>query len=71
MAGQVQVFQMAMTCEGCAAAAKRVLGKHPEVSNVETNVEQQRVFVTSTLPPQLLLETLQKTGKECSYVGGK
>ncbi|CAG5136697.1 unnamed protein product [Candidula unifasciata] len=67
----VYEFQMAMTCEGCAGAAKRVLGKLPEVSNVETSVEQQRVLVTSTLSPDRLLETLQKTGKECSYIGVK
>uniref|UniRef100_A0A0B7BD31 Copper transport protein ATOX1 n=1 Tax=Arion vulgaris TaxID=1028688 RepID=A0A0B7BD31_9EUPU len=71
MAEQVYEFQMAMTCEGCAAAAKRVLGKLPEVSNIETSVEKQRVFVTSKLPPQQLLETLQKTGKECTYIGEK
>ncbi|ESO99107.1 hypothetical protein LOTGIDRAFT_226396 [Lottia gigantea] len=66
---QVHEFKMEMTCEGCAGAAQRVLGKLEGVEKVETSVEKQQVLVTSALPKDTLLETLQKTGKTCSYVG--
>nr|AXN72717.1 antioxidant 1 copper chaperone [Physella acuta] len=64
-------FHMEMTCEGCANAAKRVLGKLGEVKSVETNVQTKKVTVTSSLNPDQLLESLKKTGKECSYIGEK
>ncbi|XP_025087966.1 copper transport protein ATOX1-like [Pomacea canaliculata] len=65
-------FNMEMTCEGCANAAKKVLGKHPhEVTSVETDVGAQRVLVTSTLSSDQLLEILEKTGKKVSFVGKK
>ncbi|GFS03968.1 copper transport protein ATX1 [Elysia marginata] len=62
---------MAMTCEGCSAAAKKVMGKLTGVSKVETDVEKKLVYVTSTLPPDQLLEQLKKTGKEVAYNGIK
>ncbi|XP_013386219.1 metal homeostasis factor ATX1-like [Lingula anatina] len=69
---QVHEFDMAMTCDGCANAAKRVLGKlGDDVTLVETDVEAKKVFVTSTLPFEKLLEALKKTGKEINYVGVK
>ncbi|KAH9503114.1 Cytosolic copper metallochaperone [Bulinus truncatus] len=69
MADQTLVFKMEMTCEGCANAAKKVLGKLAEVKSVETNVEAKTVKVVSSLSADVLLETLKKTGKECSFVG--
>ncbi|XP_050415408.1 copper transport protein ATOX1 [Patella vulgata] len=71
MADKKHEFQMEMTCEGCAGAAQRVLGKLEGVSNVETSVADQRVLVTSNLSSDILLETLKKTGKACSYIGTK
>ncbi|KAL5005351.1 hypothetical protein ScPMuIL_018807 [Solemya velum] len=69
MAAKKHIFQMEMTCEGCAGAAKRVLGKKEGVTTVETSVEKQRVFVESELSSDELLEILKKTGKTVSYVG--
>ncbi len=58
-----------MTCEGCANAAKRVLGKlGSDVLSVETDVANNSVVVTSTLPEQTILETLQKTSKPVTAV---
>uniref|UniRef100_A0AC35TSV4 HMA domain-containing protein n=1 Tax=Rhabditophanes sp. KR3021 TaxID=114890 RepID=A0AC35TSV4_9BILA len=57
-------FEMAMTCEGCAGAAKKVLGKlGDQVSNVETNVATKQVKVTTTLPASEIQAALEKTGK--------
>ena len=41
------------------------------VSKVEINMDAQRVYVTSTLSGQELLEVLKKTGRECRYIGVK
>ncbi|VDO35398.1 unnamed protein product [Haemonchus placei] len=58
-------FEMAMTCDGCANAARRVLGKlGDKVSIDEVNVEKKKVVVTTDLPANDILETLKKTGKE-------
>ncbi|XP_037804689.1 copper transport protein ATOX1-like [Penaeus monodon] len=65
-------FTVEMTCEGCSGAAKRVLGKlGDKVSNVDINLETKKVIVTSTLSSDELLETLKKTGKDVTYLGGK
>jgi len=67
----VHEFKMEMTCEGCSGAAKRVLGKLSEVSEVECSIPDQKVTVTSTLPSDQLLEQLKKAGKPVSYIGVK
>lgn len=42
-----------------------------KVSNVDIDLQTKKVIVTSTLSSDELLETLKKTGKEVTYVGGK
>ena len=42
-----------------------------EVSNVEIDMEGQKVLVTSTLSSDEVLAKIKKTGRECSYVGVK
>jgi len=72
MASKTYEFKMDMTCEGCANAAKKVLGKQESaVTNVVTNVADKTVIVTSTLPSDELLAILQKTGKKIEFVGEK
>ena len=41
------------------------------VTSVETDVGEKKVTVTSTLSQDELLEALQKTGKEVSFLGVK
>ncbi|KAK6056152.1 heavy metal-associated domain protein [Cooperia oncophora] len=56
---------MAMTCDGCANAARRVLGKLGDkvtIDNIDVGTKQ--VVVTTDLPASEILETLKKTGKE-------
>ncbi|KAL9971640.1 hypothetical protein ACROYT_G017836 [Oculina patagonica] len=61
-------FQVEMTCEGCSGAVTRVLNKKGE-QNIEIDMDKQRVYVTSTLSSDELLETIKKAGKTCSYIG--
>ncbi|EFP04229.1 CRE-CUC-1 protein [Caenorhabditis remanei] len=60
------VFEMGMTCGGCANAARRVLGKLGEdkVKIDDINVETKKITVTTDLPASDILEALKKTGKE-------
>lgn len=65
-------FKVEMTCTGCSGAVERVLGKLKEkVEKVDIDLDNKKVFVTSTLSSDELLETLKKTGKEVNYVGPK
>lgn len=69
---QIHEFTVEMTCEGCSGAAKRVLSKlGDKVSNVDIDLGNKKVFVTSTLTPEELTETLKKTGKEVTFIGSK
>ena len=40
-----------------------------EVSKVDIDMEKQRVYVTSDLPSDKLLEIIKKTGKATNYIG--
>ncbi|KAM7440347.1 ATX1 antioxidant protein 1 [Porites harrisoni] len=62
-------FQVEMTCGGCSGAVTRVLNKKEGIDNIEIDMEKQRVYVTSALSSDELLETIKKAGKTCSYIG--
>eukprot|EP00544_Gedaniella_sp_CCMP2646_P010546 CAMPEP_0202494150 /NCGR_PEP_ID=MMETSP1361-20130828/10823_1 /ASSEMBLY_ACC=CAM_ASM_000849 /TAXON_ID=210615 /ORGANISM="Staurosira complex sp., Strain CCMP2646" /LENGTH=74 /DNA_ID=CAMNT_0049124565 /DNA_START=56 /DNA_END=280 /DNA_ORIENTATION=+ len=55
-------FDVGMTCEGCASAVKRILGKIDGVNDVQTDVAAKTVVVQAdpSVSPQLMLEKLQK-----------
>ena len=42
-----------------------------DVTEIVTDVDKKTVTVTSTLSAEKLKETLEKTGKEITYVGVK
>eukprot|EP00904_Undaria_pinnatifida_P007331 jgi/Undpi1/3728/HiC_scaffold_16.g07097.m1 len=56
------VFNVGMTCDGCANATKRILGKMEGVSAVEADVEAKKVMVTSNgaTTKQAMLDALLK-----------
>lgn len=67
---QTYEFHMEMTCEGCANAAKKVLGKQGDkVSEVVTDVGTKTVKVTSSMSSDEVLEVLKKTGIHVSFKG--
>lgn len=51
-----------MVCDGCSNAVKRILGKLPGVTAVETNVETKEVVVKSTgeTAPEDMVVALKK-----------
>ncbi|GIY24302.1 HMA domain-containing protein [Caerostris darwini] len=73
MSAQVHEFTVEMTCEGCSGAVNRILGrlKGSGVEDFSIDLGNKKVFITSSLPPETLLESLKKSGKETVYVGVK
>ena len=57
-------FDVGMTCEGCAGAVKKVLGKLEGVKDVSTNVDKKTVVVKAAkeVTADAMLESLQKWG---------
>ena len=39
------------------------------IDKIEIDMDKQRVYVTSALSSDELLETIEKAGKACSYIG--
>ncbi|XP_014232265.1 copper transport protein ATOX1 isoform X1 [Trichogramma pretiosum] len=68
---QTYEYDVAMSCEGCSNAVNRVLGKLSGISKVDIDLAAKKVFVTTTLDHDVVLETLKKTGKTTTYVGVK
>ncbi len=66
-----------MSCQGCANAVNRVLGKIDGVKNIAADVPAKRVDVThaNTVKPEDLLTALKKWGdaanKSVELVGPK
>eukprot|EP00548_Thalassiothrix_antarctica_P012851 CAMPEP_0194164674 /NCGR_PEP_ID=MMETSP0154-20130528/763_1 /TAXON_ID=1049557 /ORGANISM="Thalassiothrix antarctica, Strain L6-D1" /LENGTH=78 /DNA_ID=CAMNT_0038874917 /DNA_START=32 /DNA_END=268 /DNA_ORIENTATION=+ len=58
------VIEVGMTCDGCANAVKRILGKIDGVS-IETNVEEKKAIVThgDDITPQELVDKLMPWSK--------
>ncbi|KAK9812872.1 hypothetical protein WJX72_005031 [[Myrmecia] bisecta] len=56
-------LKVAMSCGGCEAAVRRVLGKLEGVESVNVDMQQQKVVVTGTASPEAVLQTVAKTGK--------
>ncbi|KAJ8949799.1 hypothetical protein NQ318_000497 [Aromia moschata] len=67
---KVLEFKVTMTCEGCSGAVNKVLGKMKDkgVEDIEISLKDQRVKVTTSLPPNEILEAIKKTGKEVEFI---
>eukprot|EP00522_Entomoneis_paludosa_P006536 CAMPEP_0172456000 /NCGR_PEP_ID=MMETSP1065-20121228/13621_1 /TAXON_ID=265537 /ORGANISM="Amphiprora paludosa, Strain CCMP125" /LENGTH=73 /DNA_ID=CAMNT_0013208599 /DNA_START=60 /DNA_END=281 /DNA_ORIENTATION=+ len=57
-------FNVGMTCEGCAGAVKRILGKMDGVEQVDTDVGGKTVVVQAdpSVAPEEMLAKLKKWG---------
>lgn len=71
MESQVYEFNVEMTCEGCASSVTNVLNKKEGINGVQIELEEKKVFVTSTLPSEEVLQVIKKTGKPCQFLGVK
>ncbi|KAL1201435.1 Copper transport protein ATX1 [Cardamine amara subsp. amara] len=68
---QTVVLKVAMPCEGCVGAVKRVLGKMEGVESFEVDLKEQKVTVKGNVQPEAVLQTVSKTGKKTSFWGAE
>ncbi|XP_011053175.1 PREDICTED: copper transport protein ATOX1 isoform X2 [Acromyrmex echinatior] len=68
MAAQVHEFNVEMTCEGCSTAVQNVLKKKAGIDDIKIDLPEKKVFVTTALNSNEILETLKKTGKTCQFL---
>ncbi|XP_012136652.2 antioxidant 1 copper chaperone [Megachile rotundata] len=71
MASQVYEFGVEMTCQGCANAVTNVLNKKEGVNDIQVDLDTKKIFVTSTLSSDEILQTIKKSGKACQFLGVK
>ncbi|XP_057789349.1 copper transport protein ATX1-like [Salvia miltiorrhiza] len=64
---QTVELKVAMSCQGCVGAVKRVLGKTEGVESFDIDLEKQKVTVKSNIPPETVLQAVSKTGKATSF----
>mmetsp|Transcript_3736 Transcript_3736/g.8015 ORF Transcript_3736/g.8015 Transcript_3736/m.8015 type:complete len:83 (+) Transcript_3736:119-367(+) len=57
------LFNVGMTCGGCAKACTRILSKIDGVVNVEPDVAAKTILVTGTADPADMLAALEKWSK--------
>ncbi|CAL9058298.1 unnamed protein product [Musa banksii] len=53
-----------MSCEGCVGAVKRVLTK---MESFDVDLKEQKVTVKGNVKPEVVLQTVSKTGKKTSF----
>ncbi|KAI4495998.1 hypothetical protein M0802_008213 [Mischocyttarus mexicanus] len=71
MASQIYEFRVEMTCEGCVNSVQNVLNKKAGVNDINVNLDNKMVSVKTTLSSDEVLQTIKKTGKECTFLGIK
>ncbi|XP_054822710.1 copper transport protein ATX1-like [Prosopis cineraria] len=64
---QTTVLKVAMSCEGCVGAVKRVLGKLEGVETYDIDLKEQKVTVKGNVPADTVLRTVSKTGKKTAF----
>ncbi|KAJ1279371.1 hypothetical protein BS78_04G150800 [Paspalum vaginatum] len=61
------VLKVAMSCEGCAGAVRRVLSKMEGVETFDIDLKEQKVTVKGNVKPEDVFQTVSKSGKKTSY----
>ncbi|XP_038712366.1 copper transport protein ATX1-like [Tripterygium wilfordii] len=64
---QTVELKVAMSCEGCVGAVKRVLGKLEGVESYDINLKEQKVTVKGNVQPDVVFQTVSKSGKKTSF----
>ncbi|XP_057515905.1 copper transport protein ATX1 [Amaranthus tricolor] len=64
---QTVVLKVAMSCQGCSGAVKRVLDKMEGVESYDINLEEKKVTVRGNVQPEAVFQTVSKTGKKTSF----
>nr|KYP34623.1 Copper transport protein ATOX1 [Cajanus cajan] len=56
-----------MSCQGCAGAVNRVLGKMEGVESFDIDLKEQKVTVKGNVQPDEVLQAVSKTGKKTAF----
>ncbi|CAO2836473.1 unnamed protein product [Amaranthus hypochondriacus] len=64
---QTVVLKVAMSCQGCSGAVKRVLDKMEGVESYDINLEEKKVTVRGNVQPEAVFQTVSKTGKKTTF----
>ncbi|KAL1557739.1 Cytosolic copper metallochaperone [Salvia divinorum] len=64
---QTVELKVGMSCQGCVGAVKRVLGKLDGVESYDIDLEQQKVTVKGNVQPDVVFQTVSKTGKATAF----
>ncbi|CAA0829293.1 Copper transport protein CCH [Striga hermonthica] len=64
---QTVELKVAMSCQGCVGAVKRVLAKMEGIESFDIDIESQKVTVKGNVQPEAVFQTVSKTGKATSY----
>ncbi|XP_038893429.1 copper transport protein ATX1-like [Benincasa hispida] len=64
---QTTVLKVAMSCQGCVGAVKRVLGKLEGVEAFDIDIDAQKVTVKGNVEREVVFQTVSKTGKKTAY----
>ncbi|KAA0034661.1 hypothetical protein IC582_022790 [Cucumis melo] len=64
---QTTVLKVAMSCQGCVGAVKRVLGKLEGVDTFDIDIDAQKVTVKGNVERDVVFQTVSKTGKKTAY----
>ncbi|XP_039789847.1 copper transport protein ATX1-like isoform X2 [Panicum virgatum] len=71
MAAETVVLKVAMSCQGCAGAVRRVLSKMEGVETFDIDLKEQKVTVKGNVKPEDVFQTVSKSGKKTSYWEGE
>ncbi|CAJ1967693.1 unnamed protein product [Sphenostylis stenocarpa] len=61
------VLKVGMSCQGCAGAVNRVLGKMEGVESFDIDLKEQKVTVKGNVQPDEVLQAVSKTGKKTAF----
>ncbi|TKY53487.1 Copper transport protein CCH [Spatholobus suberectus] len=67
MSSQTVVLKVGMSCQGCAGAVNRVLGKMEGVESFDIDLKEQKVTVKGNVQPDEVLQAVSKTGKKTAF----
>uniref|UniRef100_A0A0R0L378 HMA domain-containing protein n=1 Tax=Glycine max TaxID=3847 RepID=A0A0R0L378_SOYBN len=61
------VLKVGMSCQGCAGAVNRVLGKMEGVESFDIDLKEQKVTVKGNVEPDEVLQAVSKSGKKTAF----
>ncbi|XP_042385967.1 copper transport protein ATX1-like [Zingiber officinale] len=61
------VLRVAMSCQGCAGAVRRLLTSMEGVESFDVDLQEQKVTVKGNVTPEVVFQTVSRSGKKTSF----